>query len=372
MLLRRGDSWRSLFRRLLFLLCIVALLLSISFRAACADSSLQKVHIDFLYYDRFCQYCPESVEDYIVYVHNREVLVRIAEDYGEKVVVNHIFFFSEEGLKKVKQYGLSLRDWNAIVVNGKVISRGRERVDEALLREVVDSCLTKLGEGELSKLTGYEGIGIMTTAFVLGFFESFSPCVLIMLSFIIGFILSEKELRAREGFLRVMVFGSSFILASLVLSYLCSSLVLFASAIRLHINIATFVLATLFGLDLLGLLRFSEWSKPVIRRVAEKYALNYVKIFLLGFIFYFLDPCVAPIFASMVAVLFSESLNLAVLLFCIGAFLPFIMAGLLIESLSKISRKVYRHRIIVRGVSGIILIGCATYLLYHVIVGLLI
>jgi len=99
-----------------------------------------------------------------------------------------------------------------------------------------------------------------------------------------------------------------------------------------------------------------DTSQTSNKEDCKKICSVYIGIFLLGFIFYFLDPCIAPIFASMASILFSEVFLLGMLIFCIGAMIPFIGIGLFTSSISKITRKVYRYRHIFRGISGLILL----------------
>jgi cytochrome c biogenesis protein CcdA len=189
-----------------------------------------------------------------------------------------------------------------------------------------------------------------------------------MLSFIVSYTLSDKvTFRFKESLLRIVTFGVGFVLSSIVLSWICSSTVSFLPNIQLYLTLAVCFLATIFGLNLIGLLKFPEHSKPLIKSFARKYVPSYAGIFLLGLIFYFLDPCLAPIFASVATLLFSNYLTLALILFIVGAFIPFFIAGLLAASISKIARKAYQHRFLLRGVSGAILIGYASYILYFAI-----
>ncbi|MEM1543534.1 MAG: cytochrome c biogenesis protein CcdA, partial [Candidatus Bathyarchaeia archaeon] len=354
------------------MLCVAMTLLYIT--SVCY--SLEPVRIEFLYYDRFCQGCLETMRDHQAYLHNREVLMSIQRDYGERVIVKEIFFFSEEGLEKMKQYNLGLGDWNSIIVNGELVLRGGKRfINETLLREIIDLYLTnssinpQIINSDQKEPTIYMPMGIMATAFILGFFESFSPCVLIMLSFVVGYTLSDRnQFRAREGFFKVLIFGISFTLASAIFGLICGSLFSLTSTPRLYLTLIVCFLAIIFGFNLLGIIKFPIQSKPLIKKLLKRYALGYIKIFLLGLIFYFLDPCIAPIFASITAILFSGELAFALFLFCIGEMIPFVGAGLLAGSISKISREAYKHRVILRGISGAILIGYAIYILLHSII----
>ena len=179
---------------------------------------------------------------------------------------------------------------------------------------------------------------------------------------------SEGQLFSEEGELKgeIMIFGAGFASATAIIG-LAFGLILF-SVPTLHncLMLAVCAFAIIFGLHLLGLLKLPSLiqTKPLIRKIARKYVSVYVGIFLLGFIFYFLDPCIAPIFASMASILFSEVFLLGMLIFCIGAMISFIGIGLFTSSISKITRKVYRYRHIFRGISGLILLGYTLYLIF--------
>lgn len=363
------NAWGKIVKKETFLPLLCVIIIFILVINVCY--TLQRVQIEFLYNDHFCQYCAEYVNDYMAYVHNREVLMNIEKDYGENVTVVWIPFFSEEGFKKVEQYNLSLRDWNSIVVNQKIVLGGGDKyVNETLLREIIDSQLASLNQQKPP--TTYTVTGVMATAFVLGFFESFSPCVLIMLSFIVGYTLGDKNnLQLKEGFLKVMTFGAGFIFSSVILGVVCGLLFSSMPDLQLYLTLIVCSLAIILGFNLLGFLKSPIQLKPLISKIAKKYVLNYIGIFSLGLMFYFLDPCISPIFASMTAVLFSNIFIVALFFFCIGAMLPFIGVGLFVGSISKITRKAYKHRFLLRSVSGAILIGYASYLIYLMINSLL-
>ena len=90
------------------LFIVIAALLSFMI-AKDAYCVINPVLIEFLYYEP-CSTCPGARKYYEVYLHNSRVVTEIQADYGDKVVVNWIPFFSDEGLEKVKQYNLSLGD----------------------------------------------------------------------------------------------------------------------------------------------------------------------------------------------------------------------------------------------------------------------
>jgi len=136
----RGELGRKS-KLLLFILVVGILLFSIVIKDACCV--LNPVLIEFLYYEP-CSVCPGTRKYYEVFLHNSRVVTNIQEDYGEKVIVKRIRFFSGEGVEKVKQYNLSFRDWNSIIVNHEVVLVGGDKlINETYLRQIINSYLEK-------------------------------------------------------------------------------------------------------------------------------------------------------------------------------------------------------------------------------------
>lgn len=426
-----------------------------------AGYSEEPVIVEFLYYE--CEPCdPEKYENY---EHNDQVITNLLEDYGSKVLVERIPFFSTEGREKIDQYGLELDDWNAIVVNCEREFTGP--VNETRVRELIDAYLTDsihdiavvevtpfnstievnqtvnisvtienrgvevesftvdvycnesligsqtitclnpksraylfftwdttnqtvgryvvraeaeavVGETILANnLYIYDSIEITNPstsglvalallAFSFGFFETFSPCLIVLLSFVLSYTLSKTS-GFRESFARVMVFGLGFLSATLILALAFGLVFLSLPALQHSLTWIVVILAIVMGLNLTGVFRMpsgmSIESKPLIKKLTSKYVFTYTGLFLLGFVFYFLDPCIAPIFVSMMPLLLPELLFFTLSIFCLGAIIPFIGIGFFAGSISKLVRTTYRHRTKVRAISGLILICYATYLI---------
>jgi cytochrome c biogenesis protein CcdA len=211
--------------------------------------------------------------------------------------------------------------------------------------------------------TSYEGVlPVLALAFSFGFFETFSPCLIVLLSFILGYTVAETT-GFKKNFSIVMIFGSGFLCAALILGLAFGLAFLSLPTLTFSLTLGVSVFAVIFGLHLLGVLNVSVETKPVIQRMAKRYVFSYIGLFVLGFVFYFLDPCIAPIFVSMVPLLYLAYLPLILLIFCIGALIPFMAIGASAGSISKLTRTVYRHRAIIRAISGLILICCAAYLI---------
>ncbi|NIV67713.1 hypothetical protein GWN43_02515 [Candidatus Bathyarchaeota archaeon] len=125
------------------------------------------------------------------------------------------------------------------------------------------------------------------------------------------------------------------------------------------------ILAILLGLNLLGLLRIpSLETKTFVRKLSRKYAFTYGGLLLLGFLFYFLDPCIAPIFIAMLPLLSLEYMPLIIFVFSLGVFLPFIIVGTFAGSLSMLVRSSYKQRSKIRAASGLFLIAYSVYLIF--------
>ncbi|MDH5783513.1 MAG: hypothetical protein OEZ35_07625 [Candidatus Bathyarchaeota archaeon] len=208
-------------------------------------------------------------------------------------------------------------------------------------------------------------IAIVMLAFSFGFFETFSPCLLVLLSFVLTYTIGETS-HSKESFLRVMIFGTGFLSATLLLAIALGLIFLSSPILQHSLTWVVCVFAVVLGLNLLGVLKIPSriplQSKPLIKKLARKYVITYAGLFLLGFTFYFLDPCIAPIFVSMMPLLLPETLFFTLLVFCLGAIIPFIGIAVFAGSVSKLARSTYRHQFKIRAISGLILISYALYL----------
>jgi len=204
-------------------------------------------------------------------------------------------------------------------------------------------------------------IAITALAFSFGFFETFSPCLIILLSFVLSYTISEEP-HFKGSFLKVMVFGIGFVFAALLLGIAFGLFFLSMPALQHSLTWIVCIFAVIFGLNLLGLLKAPFQTKPLIRKLARKHV-TYAGLLLLGFTFYFLDPCIAPIFVAMLPLLVYDVLPLILFVFCLGAIIPFVGIGIFAGSVSKLARVTYRQRFLIKAISGLILIGYALYLI---------
>lgn len=216
------------------------------------------------------------------------------------------------------------------------------------------------------EVTASNFVTLFMLAFSFGFFETFSPCLIILLSFILSYTVGKTS-GFKESFSKVMIFGAGFLVATLLLAAAFGLVFLSMPILQYSLMWIVCIFALVFGLNLLGILKVPSkiplQSKPIIRKLAKKYVITYAGLLLLGFIFYFLDPCIAPIFVSMMPLLLPEKLLFILSVFSLGAIIPFIGIGIFAGSISKLVRTTYKHRFKIRAISGLILIAYALYLI---------
>ena len=152
-------------------------------------------------------------------------------------------------------------------------------------------------------------------------------------------------------------------IAAILLGITVGVLFLSVPTFRLTLMWIVCAFAIFFGLNLLGLRKTSISAKPIVKRLTRRLAFTYTGLALLGFVFYFLDPCIAPVFIAMLPILSPQNLLIILTFFCIGLMVPFFFIGLLAGSISKLARSTYKNRSRIRAASGIILIAYAVYII---------
>jgi len=164
--------------------------------------------------------------------------------------------------------------------------------------------------------------------------------------------------------LQVTFFGVGFVVAAVSVGLAVGLMFLIMGTFNYILTWIVCILAIIFGLNLLGLFKMTSLeTKPLVQKLSKKYAFTYGGLLLLGFLFYFLDPCIAPIFVAMLPLLTLEYMPLIILVFSLGVILPFVIVGVFVSSISKLVRGTYRQKSKIRAVSGLILIIYALYLI---------
>lgn len=341
--------------------------------------SAEQVSVEFLYWDPrkdpgYCDVCPIWQEEFERFWENNQTVNRVQVNYSGRVLFRRIEFDSPEGQNESARY-------NIIAPNSLIIKGGGSKnttiigdFNETSVRQIIDAYLAGL-EPPSSASTPL--VAVLGGAFLLGLVGTLSPCLILMLSFVLGYTLG-KTTPSKEGFMQVTIFGIGFVCAALLLG-LGTALMFFSMAAFQNILVLIVcILAILFGLNLLGfniakLLRIEAKSYFMVaffdlfQKMNKKRVSKYAGLTALGFIFYFLNPCITAIFIALLntvpGTVFFTFLPLILLAFCSGVIIPFIGIGILAGSISKLATSANRYKSKIRAVSGLILIGYALYII---------
>ncbi|MGB9853551.1 MAG: cytochrome c biogenesis CcdA family protein [Candidatus Bathyarchaeales archaeon] len=321
--------------------------------------SSKPLTIEFIYWDphldpNYCETCPTWIKAYEAFAKKNETVASLSQAYMGKVDFQWIDSTSPLGIEKKRLYQVSS---NSLVINGTVKIEGE--FNETYIKEVIDNILNNSSiQNEPSK----ELMPTMALAFSFGFLETFSPCLLAMLSFILSYTLGES-FTAKKSFSKIMLFGLGFVAAAFITGLSCSLVFLSLYSIQKILMWAVCVLAIILSFNLLGFFSIPMESKPLLQKLTRKYVLTFGGLLILGFLFYFLDPCIAPIFFAMLPLMSPNAFSIILLIFCIGVLTPFFLIGLLAEFISKMARISYKHKSKIRAVSGLILLTYTIYII---------
>lgn len=319
------------------------------------------VFIEFLYLDPSqsklaCPTCPGWKDAWKKFIDASNLIDDIQKEYGDQVKIERVDITTTEGSERCHQYNCV--EAQTVVINHTIKLEG-EQITRENLKKVVDEYLTE----ETPDKNPFQPQPLtIIGAFSLGFFDTFSPCLIAMLSFILSYTIG-KTTHFKESILRVTTFGIGFVSAAVLLGATVALTLISMPSTQIAIMWIICIFVILFGLNLLGLLNVPVQTKPLVKKLAGKYATTYTGLLLLGFIFYFLDPCIAPFAFTMLIMLQNLEFILPLLVFCLGAFIPFIGIGIVAGYASKLARSTYNYRSRIRAISGLILIFYALYLI---------
>ncbi len=325
--------------------------------------SAEQVVVEFLYWDpradpRFCGTCPSWTAFYQDFLSKNETMIRIRGDYGEGVVFVWVNVASESGAcnnTMLQLYNVSSP--NALVINGEVGIEGN--FNETYIRETIDAALEGLSPPNQS----FPLLPAIVLAFSFGFFETFSPCLIVMLSFILSYTVG-KTTRFKENLLQVMAFGTGFLAAALSIGVAFALVFLSLQAFQVALTWIICIFVLFLGFSMLGLFKMPIETKPLLQKISKKHIYTYAGLIVLGYLFYFLDPCIAPVLIAMLPTLSFEALPIILLVFSVGVLLPFFFFGFLAGSISKLVRTTYKHKSKIHAFSGLIVISYALYLIF--------
>ena len=323
------------------------------------------VFIEFFYFDPslFCSsgQCDPSATARFIAASN--LVDRIQSDYGNKVQVDRVSTATAEGRERFIQYGLT--EPPVVVVNHKIQLKGVELTEENL-RRYVDAYL----RGDDPASNTFQPVTAFF-AFSTGLVSGLSPCLMAMLGFILSYT-SGTVSSFKSGMFRVSVFGIGFVSALLLIGALLTAVLMWVPSFTATMTWAASVLIIVVGLNLVGLLPIPSGLRSLSQKLgsrgrvelAQRYRATTIGLFSLGFVFYFVSICTAPLSFTVLPTLSAPNNIYLLPLFGIGALLPFLVVGIVAGGSPTLAKRIgQQHRLKIRALSGAILLVYSVWLI---------
>ncbi len=346
--------------------CIFTLIFLSAFSAIVHAQS--PVYIEFFYTDpsqfsNICYVCPGWIDALSEFGAASDLVDKIETDYGDQVQIERVDKTSDEGKQRSAEYELTMAQ--AVVLNHKIKLEGDQLAEENL-KNNIDAYLR--GEDPAS-LTIQPVSAVF--AFSIGLFSGFSPCLMAMLSFILSYTTGTAT-SFKSGMLRVLIFGLGFISALLLLGALLAAALASIPSLVMVMTWVVSALMIIIGLNFVGLLPTPSSLRSLSQKLgtrgrvelAQRYRATTIGLFSLGFLFYFVNLCTAPLSFSVLPTLTAPRNIYLLPLFATGAFLPFFAVGIVAGGSPALAKRIgQQHRLKIRALSGAVLLVYSVWLI---------
>ncbi|HOI77271.1 MAG TPA: cytochrome c biogenesis protein [Methanofastidiosum sp.] len=272
------------------------------------------------FYEEQCEYCKAS----------KAKMYALIDEKGYDIQVVEVDVYTPAGYKEFSEAGFKIVP--AVIVCGTTKLEGVNQVDPDI-QKAIEGCIA----GE--PITNGGGVSSITLIGALGagFFSSFSPCLLAVLSFIIAYTAGTSK-KSITILLKSIFFGLgitfSYVLVAIMFLKLGQAI---PDAYKYLISLFGAVITFVLGLNLLNsgfdLVELPITTKHFAQKMTHKFALSYglLGVFILGMIFSVIKlPCAAIILPLLIdeAVTGSNaSAFLKVTFYGLGVIIPFIIIG---------------------------------------------
>jgi cytochrome c biogenesis protein CcdA len=321
----------------------------------------EQITVEFLYWNpindpRFCSTCPSWNALYDDFLTKNTKIARIAKDFDGRVIFEWIDITSADGSFEKQKYNVNSP--NSLVINGTIKIEGS--FNETQIKEQINSILT--GSSPPNQASN-DLLPLVALALSFGFLEALSPCLIGLLSFVLSYTLGKTR-RTMDNFLKVMMFGAGFVIAAISIGLVFS--IMYSSLQEYQIALAwiTCVFALFLGLGLVGVIKIPLEAKTLLQKLTGIRFHSLGGLILLGFLFYFIDPCMAPIFFATLPVVSPAALSLLLAFFCAGLIVPFLVIGILAGSIPKLAKVTGKYKSKIRAASGLLLIAYVLYVIF--------
>lgn len=211
--------------------------------------------------------------------------------------------------------------------------------------------------------------------FTEGLLSFLSPCVLPLVPLYISYLAGDNKQVDENGntsyntlkvFIMTIFFTLGIAMTFVLLSLSISTLGTYLEKYSEIISIIGGTLVIIFALHQIGIIHIDILERQFsIKNNLLSGKMNYLKAFLLGFIFSLgWSPCIGPMLASAILLAGSTGNYLYVLVYGLGLIVPFLLTGLftsgILNFLSKNSNMLKYTTII----AGIIMLGFGGYMIY--------
>ncbi len=211
--------------------------------------------------------------------------------------------------------------------------------------------------------------------FLEGLLSFLSPCVLPLLPLYMSYLSINGKQEDEDGNIsyksgHVLLMTIFFVLGiSVIFVVLALSIDLVKPFVEKYKEIISIIGGTIiiiFGLNEVGIIHIDVLNlESKIKLNIDSKNMNYLKAFLLGFVFAFgWSPCIGPMLASAIIIASTESLgSLYILVYGLGLIIPFIITGLFTSTILnflKNKKSIFKYVLVI---AGIILIIYGVYMI---------
>ena len=272
------------------------------------------------FYEEGCEKCAAS----------KAKMYSLIDEKDYNISVVEVDVFSLAGYKEFSEAGFKIVP--AVIVCGETKLEGTDQVDPKM-QSAIEGCLSgkPQGNGGVSTITMLGALGA-------GFFSSFSPCLLAVLSFIIAYTAGTSK-KSIMILLKSIFFGlgitASYVLVAIMFLKLGQAI---PDAYKYLISLFGAIITFVLGLNLinsgLDLVELPITTKFFAQKMTHKLALSYglLGVFALGMIFSVIKlPCAAIILPLLIdeAITGSNaSAFLKVTFYGLGVLIPFVAIGI--------------------------------------------
>lgn len=299
----------------------------------------------------------------------KPALAQLKQKYGHQLVIEEIDVFTADGWSRFSTYGFLKTP--SVVVGGTAKVEYPETTYERL-----DGLIAKALEGKSDNYSNITQWSI-PVAFSLGFFSSFSPCLMAVLSFILAYTAGTSRKRS-EAMGKSVLFGVGLVIMYTLIAVSMALLGRRLTNFKFYMSLVGSMITLLLGLNLLNyvfnVVEFPLSTKDFSKRMVYKFVSGkgYLGAVILGIIFSAVKlPCAAPALVVILTQIVDKGdMFFGMVLvssFSLGVLLPFVLIGLISGGSTDVAKKVRWSgffRLVVWGGGGIIVLAVSVWVLY--------